>query len=178
MNSFAIFLRGINVSGQKLIKMKELQSALEKAGFDEVTTYVQSGNLAIKTDLSKTEAAQKVQDVIDKDFGFDVPCLSKSLEDLNSILDNDPYISTGKDPKLVGFVLLFDTPEDEKVKAIPRENYLPEEFHIQGDVLYFYAANGAGKAKMSNNFFESKLKVRATSRNLNTMRKMVELLSQ
>ena len=176
MKTFILFLRGINVSGQKLIKMVELREALEKGGFGDVQTYVQSGNLVVKSDLgSAKKVGSSVQKIILDQFGFEVPCLVKFKEEIQKILELNPYDPEHLDTKKIFFIMLYAAPVMERFKEIDPKKYLPEEFQLEGDTIYFYAANGAAKAKLSNNFFEAKLKSNATTRNLNTMRKMVEL---
>ncbi len=176
MNCFVVFLRGINISGQKLMKMADLRSALEQAGFEGVQTYVQSGNLVLKSeDSDRDKISEGVKAVIKEKFGYDVPCLVKTRDEIEDILSESPYDPESRDPKKIFFIMLYEIPEKERVLAIDPSAYHPEEFLIKEDRIYLFAANGAAKSKLSNNFFEAKLKVNATTRNLNTMNKMLDL---
>lgn len=72
-------------------------------------------------------------------------------------------------------VFLKNTPKQVDINTLATFDYSPEEYHLQDRIIFFYAANGAADAKMNNNFFENKLKVSCTTRNWNTVNKLVEL---
>lgn len=173
---FIAMLRGINVSGQKLIKMADLRAALEKKGLKNVVTYIQSGNILFDTsEKDPLKIAETIENVIKKEFGFDVPCVVKTKEDFKFILDNNDFLKAGKPEDRLYVTFLSNEPEMDKIKAIDSEQYLPEEFSIKGSNLFFFSPTGYGKAKMNNNFFENKLKVKATTRNWKTVNKLFEL---
>src|SRR5262245_39571797 len=87
-------LRGINVSGSKLIKMTELKAMFEKLGFEDVVTYIQSGNVIFKT--SKKDSFEKISEMIEKaikkKFGYDVPVITTSAEELKKVIDKNPFM--------------------------------------------------------------------------------------
>ncbi len=177
MHTYIALLRGINVSGQKKIKMVDLKISLEKLNFKDVVTYIQSGNIVFKSDNNSTiDLENKIHKKILKDFGFEVPTLVKTPQEVTNAFENNPFEKdTTKDPKLFYVVFLKNKPHPENIVKLKTYNYSPEEYVINDKIIYYYAANGAGNAKMSNNFFENKLKVQATSRNWRTTRKLVEL---
>lgn len=170
-------LRGINVSGQKKIKMAELREHLLELPFENVQTYIQSGNIVLD---SKITDAKKIEgiiiDKIKEKYGWDVPTTSKTADQFKYVLDTNPF---AKDPKRevkkICVVFLSEKPKTENIHRLAEYKYEGEEYEIDGDYIYFYAGNGFGIAKMSNNFFESKLKVKATSRNWNTVNKLFEM---
>ena len=177
MQTYIALLRGINVSGQKKIKMAELKESLETLSFTDIVTYIQSGNIVFKSaDNSVENLEKKIHKKILNDFGFEVPVLVKTPKELTYAIHNNPFQKdTSKDPKLFYVVFLKEKPLPENVSKLETYNYSPEEYVLENKIIYFYAANGAGKAKMNNNFFENKLKVQATSRNWRTTHKLVEL---
>jgi len=177
MNTYIALLRGINVSGQKKIKMADLKKSLETLPFSDVTTYIQSGNLIFKSVINSIpDLEKKIADLILKDFGFEVPVLIKTPQELSSVLENNPFEKdNSKDVKKLYVVFLKDTPLEENITVLKTYDYSPEEYILDEKIIYFYAANGAGKAKMNNNFFEKKLKVQATTRNWKTTDKLVTL---
>ena len=170
-------LRGINVSGQKKILMKDLKALYENLGFENVMTYIQSGNVLFETKETAIEALQQqIADAIQKAYGFEVPVLVKTVDNLQKIFERNIYIERYKDDvSKLYFTLLGETPDSELVDALMAMNYQPEEFYIANDTVYFYCPTGYGKTKLTNNFFEKKLKVAATTRNYKTMKKLVEL---
>jgi len=177
MTSYIALLRGINVSGQKKMPMAELRELLSKSGLENVETYIQSGNVVFQTsEQDKSELEQMIQLHIQEHFGFQVPVLVKTSKDLKSILDEFPFSEEKKENSY--FTLLHDIPDAGLVYETSKEVYQNEEFIIKKNCVYFYPANGYGKAKCDNNFFERKLKVTATTRNYKTILKLLSLSSE
>lgn len=177
VQTYIALLRGINVSGHKKIKMADLRIALEQLNFTDIVTYIQSGNIVFKSvHNSITELELLIQKQILTDFGFEVPVLIKTPKELKTVFDNNPFEKNKlNDPKLFYVVFLKDKPQQKHIETLKTYDYSPEAYVINEKIIYFYAANGAGNAKMSNNFFENKLKVIATSRNWRTIQKLIEL---
>ena len=80
-----------------------------------------------------------------------------------------------KDPERFYITFLSEIPTPDNIEKLKTFNYSPEEYRLINTTIYFYAANGYGRAKMNNNYFESKLKVFATTRNWKTVYKLVEM---
>lgn len=180
MKTYIALLRGINVSGQKIIKMTDLKSMFEDLGFTSVLTYIQSGNVIFKNEeINSKEISAIIEQEILKKFGFEVSVLVLTKEELADIHDNNPYsekLKTEKiDSKNMYFTLLSTMPNPQGVQELISNSYKPEEFIIKSNVIYFYAANSYGKTKLTNNFFEKKLKSAATTRNLKTIIKLLDL---
>jgi len=177
VQQYIVLLRGINVGGQKKMKMAELRQLLENLGFQKVATYIQSGNIilhAANTDSVKIK--QAVQTAIRDQFGYDVPVLVKSYNDFKEILEQSPYkeVQAAEGNRLY-FVLLHELPDKTLVKALEEEAYEGQDFTIIDDRLYLWCENGYGNAKLDNNLVERKLKVEATTRNYRTMLKLLEM---
>lgn len=174
MKNYIAFLRGINVSGHKKILMDDLREMLQKLKFSGAKTYIQSGNIAFSSKESNVEAlSNKLKKGIQDAFDFDVPVLVIEASDLQQILDATPFKQY--DPKKVCFVLLKSVPEAALVTEMRKISYPNETFVITNKCVYLYCSEGFAKAKCSNNLFERKLKVQATTRNYNTMVKMLEM---
>ncbi len=175
MKTFIAFLRGINVSGQKKIKMIELKTSLEKEGFKNVQTYIQSGNIILNSEEDIFSIKEGIRKVILKDFGFEVPVLVTTKEVLGVILEKYPFEDA--DDKNQYYTLLFDKPDANLIDGFHTLKFNTEDFLIAEDCVYLNCKVGAGKAKLNNNLIEKKLKVTATTRNLRTMQKMLLLAS-
>ncbi|MEO0573487.1 MAG: DUF1697 domain-containing protein [Bacteroidota bacterium] len=175
MKTYIAFLRGINVSGQKKIKMADLRASLQRQGLKNVHTYIQSGNVIF--DVLSTEVKElgtQIEKTIEADFGFEVPVLLKAPKEIQGIVDNNPF--KGEiDPKGLYFALLHKAPSNELISSFQELKFDNEDFHYTDGCVYLNCKLGAGKAKLNNNLIENKLKVTATTRNLNTMRKMIAL---
>lgn len=176
MKTFIVFLRGINVSGQKKIKMAELKEVLTESGFNNVLTHIQSGNLILSTENRQEIVAQKIKTIIADHFGFEVPTLVLEPNLVGQILGACPYAEL--EDKKRYFTLLHEEPSTALRVEFEALDYENEDFTVMGNCVYLYCKNGAGKAKLNNNLIEQKLKVTATTRNLNTMVKMLELAKE
>lgn len=179
MQMYIALLRGINVSGVKKIKMADLRLMMVGIGFKDVVTYIQSGNVIFKSDTSSPQdLAQQIKTGIQDVFKFDVPVIVRTREEIASILEGCPYKkSEDLEANKIYYAVLKNTPEQVNLDLLDQNNYPNELFIITKDCVYLNCLNGAGKAKLTNNVIERKLKVQATSRNHRTMLKLLELSS-
>jgi len=177
MLTYTALLRGINVSGQKKIKMAELRTQLENLGLLAVKTYIQSGNVVFQSDVTSPAAlAEKIMDMILDTYGWKVPVLVLEVEQIQSAVDGYPWqAKEDRIPKDIYLTFLEQEPEAEQVSHLASFDFQGEEYVLEGKVIYFFCAKGYGRAKMSNNFFEKKLKVKATTRNWRTTNKLLEM---
>jgi len=176
MTKFIALLRGINVSGQKKIKMSDLKTLFEDTGFEDVETYIQSGNVIFSSrEKSSEKLEQKISSAIKNKFGFDVKVIVITPEEIESVLKNNRFIKKKKDVEKLYVTFLTKSPSDENIKKLNTIDYSPEEYFIDGSYIYLFVPNGYGKAKLNNNFFENQLKVFGTTRNLKTIKALLEL---
>jgi len=171
-------LRGINVSGQKKIRMADLKRLYESLGFKEVVSYIQSGNVLFH---SKEEGIPGMISLIEKaiedSYAFHVPVQVLTGEYLHSIIKDCPFepVDPIEDGKKVSVTFLASEPDEEKIQEVLSYLKPPDKLIIRGKAVYFYCPGGYGKTKLSNNFLERKLKVVATTRNWKTVLKLAEL---
>jgi uncharacterized protein (DUF1697 family) len=180
MTTYISILRGINVSGQKSIRMKSLQEMYENLGFQEVKTYVQSGNVVFKSnDLSAGELEKRIFHQIKNEYGFDVPVLVLSMDQLKKIIDHNPLSKDpGKDPAYLHVTFLAAKPVHVNAEHIDQKKSEKEEMVITEDAVYLYCPNGYGKTKLSNGFLESRLGVTATTRNWKTTNQLLRIAQE
>lgn len=177
MMVYLALLRGINVGGHKKVPMAELRELLSDSGLKNVKTYIQSGNVIFQsklTDILKLES--KIKKAILAHFGFDVPVLVKSFKNFQTIFEECPFEKEKKEKSY--FVVLNKIPEVKLIKEAQKLTYENEEFIIKNQCIYFYTSMGYGQTKFNMNTFERKLKVIGTSRNYNTMVKLLSLSSE
>lgn len=172
MKTYISILRGINVSGQKKIKMADLKKLYEDLGFKNIQSYIQSGNVVFEfQETASKKLEEMIFNKIKEHYHFDVPNLVLTPLEIEEVLNKNPFSQHEK----MYFTFLSDLPSTERIEQLKHLDYSPEEYVIIDKTAYFYSPNGYGKAKMNNNFFESKLKVTATTRNFNTVKKLLEM---
>ncbi len=172
MKSYISLLRGINVSGQKKILMADLRTLYTALGFKKIQTYIQSGNVAFEyKESDPKELQQLIFDKIKTHYNFEVPNLILTLEEIQDALNNNPYSSEEK-PYIT---FLSAAPLQENIAELNKYKFENEYYQLNEKVIYSHFPNGAGRAKLNNNFFEKKLQVSATTRNLRTTQKLLEM---
>ena len=176
MAIFLSILRGINVSGQKIIKMADLKVLYENMGFKNVTTYIQSGNVIFQTTNSKN-LAEKIDKQIHQQYNFNVPILILTLEEIQEAISGNPFLKE-KNIELdkLHVTFLSNQPTTENVDKIKDLNHQHDRFYLSGNVIYIYCPGGYGSTKLNNNFFENKLKVTATTRNWKTVNELFKIM--
>ncbi|TDM00438.1 MAG: DUF1697 domain-containing protein [Flavobacteriaceae bacterium] len=180
MTTYISLLRGINVSGHKLIKMEALAKSFEMLGFKNIKTYLQSGNVVfswIKVDPKEIE--QKISRQIENDFGFDVSVVVLTIENLLHIVENNPFInSPERNPTYFQITFLSSKPQTDNFSVIEQKKQVGEEISFSNHAVYLHCPNGYGKTKLTNNLLESKLQVIATTRNWKTTNELLKLAKE
>ncbi|UAA39252.1 DUF1697 domain-containing protein [Paraneptunicella aestuarii] len=168
MDTYILLLRGINVGGKNLIPMKELKSLLLKQGFQNVTTYIQSGNVVFSSNSAPKDLKRSIGDA----FGFEPELMLLKREEFEKIVSLCPFSSD--DGKSIHFYICAETPrlnQDKLASYIAND----EEYQVIDKVFYLHAPSGIGRSKLVANI-ERCLGVKSTGRNLNTMLKLQGLL--
>lgn len=166
-------LRGINILASRSLPMAELRSLCEEIGLIDPVTYIASGNVIFGSDDTAAKIEQAIRDAISEAFGYDVTVFVRRPAKFEEIIEQNPFAE--RDPKFLAVTLLADEADPKKLDAIMDGDYGNDEFVADGDIIYIYCPDGYGRTKLHNNFFESKLKTSATTRNWRTMNKLAEL---
>ena len=171
-------LRGINVSGQKKIHMAELKSLYELLGLGNVQTYVQSGNVVFDSAEQDVREAHGINrsSKIESTFGFSVPVLLRSGEDFRHIIESHPFAQ--EDPARVLVTFLVERPEQSKWNDLNLYKDKVDQFALGEQEIFLFCPGGYGRTKLSNNFFEKKLGVIATTRNWKTVNALYKMASE
>jgi len=173
-------LRGINVGASRKVPMADLKKLSENMGLLNIQTYIQSGNLVFE--LAKPETIpileNRLQQAFSETFGFDIPVIIRTAEEIAKSIANNPFWNE-KDAEIERLHLTFlkEIPSPELVEKIKQLQFLPDRFEIIGNDVFVYCENGYGRSKISNDFFEKKLKIPATTRNWKTVMKLHEMMS-
>jgi uncharacterized protein (DUF1697 family) len=178
---YAALLRGINVGGKvkaKQVPMARLRPLIEGLGHSGVQTYLQSGNAAFTSAVrDEDELARELEAAIAAEFGFDVDVLVRDHAYLTAVRDACPYPAAELEGRQL-HVTYYSGPLDaERFAAVDAAAYAPEDYRLGDRALYLYTPAGLGTSKLGARLSSSALNrgLIATSRNWNTVRKLVEL---
>ena len=178
MNKYISILRGINVSGQKKIKMTDLKALYESLDFQNVVTYIQSGNVIFDTLVDSMDDLKiTIEKAIEEKYKFHVPVEIRTNHEIENIIRNCPFGSVNLVENGTKVLVTFLSSEPQEVMASDIQKYVvaPEKLVVRGKEVYLHCPNGYGKTKLSNTFIEKKLKVEATTRNWKSVHKLHEL---
>ena len=172
MQTYISFLRGINMTGHNSMKMSDLLQLYIELGFQDVETFIQSGNVIFRSTLENPEhsTADKIEKSITQRFGYDVRVMIRNIEELRVVYSSNPFTSEGKfDPARTAAIFLHDVPSEAQIQKVIKADYPPDKFKIIGKEIFIFCPNGFGRSKIYTNFFENKMGVTGTARNWKTM---------
>jgi uncharacterized protein (DUF1697 family) len=170
-------LRGVNVGGHHKVKMDDLRALYESLGFEAVQTYINSGNVLFKAagrDLVRLR--KRIEDATESACGFRCDVILRTPSDLREVIARNPFAARpGLDASKLAIHFLAADPSAEARQQVLAVDTAPEELHIDGRELYIYYTNGMARPKLSLPKMEKMLKACGTSRNWNTVRKLLEM---
>jgi uncharacterized protein (DUF1697 family) len=177
MPTLISMLRGINVSGQKTIRMAELKTIYESLGYTRVTTYVQSGNVVFDcADQDVSALSGSLEKEIARRFGFSVGVIVRHSADFGRVIASNPFVThRNEDPQKLHVTFLASLPSAVALNNLKGPVDTTDEYFLSGTEIYLFCPNGYGKTKLSNSFFEKKLSVLATTRNWKTVTALYSL---
>ena len=176
---YAAFLRGINVGGKNLLPMKDLAKMFEAAGCTDVRTYIQSGNVVFTANDAVAGAiGPEISRRIEKKFGLRVPVVVRSVKEMKKVAASHPHVKKGVDLRWVHVCFLLDKPDAKLIAVLDPERSPGDEFVVIGSEIYMHLPNGAGKSKLTNAYFDSKLKTVSTARNWNTVCTVLAMMEE
>jgi uncharacterized protein (DUF1697 family) len=174
VTTWIVLLRGINVGGNNRLAMSDLRELVTTLGHTDVSTLIQSGNVVMTSPRSdRSTMASEICAGIATSFGPKVSAVLRTPDELRAALANNPF--TTDDGTRVLITFLSDEPSPTDVAVLEGDRFLPDRFEVVGSELYGYYPNGAGRSKMTLDYFEKRLHVRGTGRNLNTVAKLIDL---
>ena len=170
MNTWIALLRGINVGGHHIIRMKDLAGQLEADGFPGVRTYIQSGNVVLQ---SEERPGARIAALIERHYGFRPQVLVLSAEELRQAADGNPFDKEGG--KKVHLFFCETEPPQPDFALLEALKGPAEDYRLAGRVFYLYAPDGIGRSKLAEKIGKALPGVSITARNLNTVNKLLEM---
>jgi uncharacterized protein (DUF1697 family) len=174
---YIVLLRGINLGNTRKVPMRELRGLLRAIGFDDARTYIQSGNVLLSSDLPPDAVAARVRSAVEERFGFDVPVLVRSLEEMARVVASDPIPGAAADPPRYYLIFLDGDPAPGALAAIDPGAVAPDRFGVGDRVIYAWYRNGLHVSRLAPMLTDGRLGVAATARNWNTVTRLLELVA-
>ena len=173
---YAAFLRGINVGGKNKIKMETLRETCAALRFQNVKTYINSGNVifeSAKTDDKKLAA--KIEKAIEKEFALNIKIMVRTIEEIEDVIKNNPFDGQFENDKDLHVLFLDEYLTTEKRELLLSNNNENEQYAVRNREIFCLLRVGFSDSLMGKDYIGKKLKVSATARNWRTVNKIVEL---
>jgi uncharacterized protein (DUF1697 family) len=174
---YVALLRGINVGGKNMLPMKDLVAMFVAEGCTEVSTYIQSGNVVFAAKPKILAGlGERISGRIVKKFGHQVPVVVRSADDIARAIRENPFLKIATDEKALFVGFLLHVPHAAAVAGLDANRSPGDVFHVRNSEVYMHLATGAAKTKLTNAYFDSKLKTVSTMRNWATVCKLLALM--
>jgi uncharacterized protein (DUF1697 family) len=170
-----VLLRGVNIASRNRISMPDLRKALEDEGFEDVATYVQSGNVMLASKASPKQVGGDVRRLIDDRFGLDIAVVVRTRAQLAAVVKRNPFGKGATSPKLYQVTFLEKAPSAELVRKLEAVAAGKEQIAHVGRELYAWHPDGVARSKLAALMAGKGLGVTATARNWRTVTKLLEL---
>lgn len=170
-----LLLRGVNLGPRNRISMPELRATLERAGFEQVRTYLQSGNVVLRGDASPDQVAGACREQISKSFGLELEVIARSQKQLAQVVKHNPLGDVAVDPKRYQVSFLAGKLDDQQVSELAALAAGEERFVAIGRELYAWHPRGVARSKLSMRLASPRLGVPATARNWSTVTQLLAM---
>ncbi|MDX6648714.1 MAG: hypothetical protein QOJ97_665 [Solirubrobacteraceae bacterium] len=170
-----VLLRGINIGPNKRVAMPRLREVLDGGGYEDVSTYVQSGNVVLSSDAEAQELARGVESLIETEFGFTVDVVVRTRDELSEVVRRDPLGDVAADPRRYQVTFLSAEPDPDVVEKLAGLATESERFVALGRELYAWHPDGVARSRLWTKLAGQGLGVTATSRNWNTVLQLLEM---
>lgn len=172
---YAAFLRGINVGGKNKIKMETLREILSAEGFENVKTYINSGNVIFETSKSDDKKlAEQIEKAIEKEFGLNIKTMVRSTDEIKNIVENNPFDGQFENDKDLHVFFLDEQMSNEKRDLLLSNNNENEKYFVRDREIFCLLKISVLDSLMGKDYIGKKLKVSATARNWRTVNKVLE----
>ena len=176
--TYVALLRGINVGGNNRLPMQTLRSLLQELGFQNVQTYIQSGNIVFQSpQTDPLHLASIITQAIQETHGFAPHTLVLSADEFQTSAQQNPYPQAEKSPKSLHLFFLESVPTNPDPQKLNTLKSPTEAFQLQNKTLYLHAPDGIGRSKLAASI-EKTLQVPTTARNWNTVQNLLEMIPE
>jgi uncharacterized protein (DUF1697 family) len=175
MATYVVMLRAVNVGRGRAVPMAPLRDAITGAGHADVRTYVQSGNVVLRSRASPAGVARSVHDIVAADFGLDVAVVVRTAAEMADVAAHNPFVRADADPgRQLHVAFLADRPAAAAVAAVDPHRAAPEELRVRNREVYLWCPDGMGRSKVMVGV-ERGLGTPATVRNWRTVLELTRM---
>ena len=153
-------------------------SFFRSLGFQDVVTYIQSGNVVFDTDLDEESIVGQVTGGFEDRFGFDTSLVVRTSQEMEEIATSHPLLTPDIDPRFLLVAFLDRMPSVDLARSIDPRIYEPDRLQLRGREVYLRYPNGSGRSKLTNSLIEKRLGVESTARNWNSVQRLAALAAR
>lgn len=179
MKTYIALLKGINVGGKNILKMKSLVKSLESLGFQNISTYIQSGNIVFQSNEESNEMLQKlIHNIIKTEYNLNIPVLVFSFSEWDSMV-HQAFFEDKEDRLNTSYLTFWSTKSTlVDLSLLDAKKQAEEVYVLSANCFYLYSSNGYSKTKLNQQFLEKILGIPTSTRNLKTCLKIYELAAK
>ena len=166
-------LRGINLGPSRRVAMGDLREALTEAGYEDVKTHLQSGNVLLTSPAKPDRLARDLSELIAERLGVECEVVVRSRDELAGVVERNPLADVMDDPKRLQVTFLAGKPDRGFVRELEAGDFAPEQVAVSGREIYAWHPDGVQRSKLARLVGEAGKE--ATARNWNTVTKLLEL---
>lgn len=172
---YVALLRGINVGGKNKIKMETLREMCVSLGYENVKTYINSGNVIFETALfENSQLASRIEAAIEEEFGFKIRTIVRSMSEIENIVANNPFKGMFENDKDLHVFFLDEEMPEEKRDLLLSNNNDNEQYFVRGSEIFCLLKISVLDSLMGKDYIAKKLKLASTARNWRTVNKILE----
>ncbi len=177
MSSYVCLLRGVNLGSRNKVDMKALRELFAGLGYEDVQTYIQSGNVVFTKSGSASPArlAAAIEKGIAEELGLEVRVLVRTAKEMAEIVEGNPFLAARADPSHLHVTFLAERRDGDRLAKVDPDAFAPDQFRVQGREVYLHCPGGYGRSKLNNAFWERQAGVAATTRNWKTVTTLLQL---
>jgi uncharacterized protein (DUF1697 family) len=167
-------LRGINLASRNRVSMPDLRTALGEAGYEDVATLVQSGNIVLTSTKQPKTLEREITKLVKDEFGVDAATVVRTRDELAGVIERNPIPDGPSTPKLFQVTFFSGEPDAARVAELSEQDFGDEQVVVIGREAYAWHPGGIHKSKLARELGKG-LRGDGTARNWNTVTKLLEL---
>jgi uncharacterized protein (DUF1697 family) len=172
-------LRGINVGGHNTIPMAGLRELCAGLGWQDVQTYIQSGNLVFNAAAGPQALERDLEGAILERFGLKIAVIVRAASAWAEYMDANPFpAATEREPNFVHMLLSKSPAAPDAAERLQERADAGERVALAGEALWIHYPNGAGRSKLSPALLDRMAGSPVTGRNWKTVLKIAEMVKK